>query len=130
MPSVFSRIISGELPGQIVWQDDKAVAFLDLHPINPGHLLIVPRVEVPHIWDLPVVLYHHLWDVAHRLSGVLKKVTGAPRIAVAVEGFTVQHAHIHLVPSFKVNDLNPMRAKSAMPAELEAMKAKILAAMK
>mgnify|MGYP003507990978 CR=1 FL=1 len=73
MPSIFTRIIDGELPGHFVWKDDQAVAFMTIQPIRPGHLLVIPRAEVDH-WDtLPEATSAHLMPASPRLARALKE---------------------------------------------------------
>jgi len=129
MPTIFSKIIAGEIPGQIVYQDDKCAAFLDISPINPGHVLLVPKEEVDYLFDLPSDTYAYLWSVAPKLSAAIKTATGCTRVGVAVEGFAVPHAHIHLVPLNAGNELDPKRAKPADPADLASMRQKIVDAL-
>ena len=126
MASVFSRILSGELPGQIVWQDEDFAALLDINPINPGHVLLVPKLEIESIFEWPAPLYQRAWEIVRWLEPVLRRVTGAPKLGVAVEGFGVVHAHIHLVPVFAGNQLDPNRAKAASQSELSQMRLQIM----
>jgi histidine triad (HIT) family protein len=98
VPSVFSRIIDGELPGEFVWRDDDVVAFLSIGPVADGHTLVVPRVEVPHWLDVEPALWHHLTEVSQRIGRGIERAFDAPRVGVMVEGFEVPHVHLHLVP--------------------------------
>lgn len=98
MSSVFSRIIEGELPGEFVWRDERCVAFLSIGPVADGHTLVVPREEVAHWLDLDPELWHHLGDVARTLGRAVQHVSGAPRVGLMIEGFEVQHVHLHVVP--------------------------------
>jgi histidine triad (HIT) family protein len=126
MASVFSRIISGELSGYIIWQDADFAVLLDINPINPGHVLLVPKLEIESLFDLPEPLYQRAWEIVRWLEPVLRRVTGAPKLGVAVEGFGVAHAHVHLVPVFAGNQLDPNRAKSVGQAELSEMRSRIV----
>lgn len=103
--SIFTKIIKGEVPCHKVYEDDKVIAFLDIHPINPGHTLVVPKQQIDHLWDVPNELYHYLWDIAKKLQIRIKDTTKAPRIGVVVEGYGVPHAHIHLIPLLKPDDI-------------------------
>ena len=106
MPSVFSRIIAGELPARFVWQDDRCVAFLTIHPLRPGHTLVVPRLEVDHWLDLDPDLFGHLMDVAHQIGRALQHGFHPLRVGMIIAGLEVPHAHIHLVPFHTMGELN------------------------
>lgn len=127
---VFCRILRGELPAHTVRESADFLAFLDVRPINPGHLLLIPRVHVDQLFELPEPSYRALFDQARLLAGPLRAATGALRIGVAVEGFGVPHVHVHLVPLNGGAELNPERARSAAPGELEAMRTRLIAALK
>ncbi|GAA3997453.1 hypothetical protein GCM10022408_05210 [Hymenobacter fastidiosus] len=106
MPSIFSRIVSGELPAYKVAEDDHHLAFLDITPLVEGHTLVIPKREVDYIFDLPPAELAALHQFAQRVAkGVLAAVP-CKRIGVAVIGLEVPHAHIHLIPMNKVSDLN------------------------
>ena len=97
MTTIFSRIIDGELPGRFVWKDDRAVAFLSISPMGPGHTLVVPREPVDHWIDLPEDLHAHLWSLAKVIGSAMGEAWPDHRIGVLVIGEEVPHAHIHLV---------------------------------
>ncbi len=98
MPSVFSRIIAGEVPARMVWTDERCVAFLDAHPLRPGHTLLVPRSEVDHWIDLDADLLAHLTGVAHTLGRALQHGFHPLKVGMLLAGLEVPHVHIHLVP--------------------------------
>ena len=125
MPSIFTRILNKEIPGYIVDQDDDHFAILDINPINPGHILVIPNRETDDLFDLEPVAYSKIFVYARRVATALKKAVGAKRIGMAVEGFSVAHCHVHLVPVNNVNELDPKRAKRATVEELQAMWGKI-----
>jgi histidine triad (HIT) family protein len=106
MPSVFSRIISGEFPGRFVWRDDRAVAFLSIEPMRPGHVLVVPREEVDHWIDLEPDLAAHLFLVAQQV-GLAQQLEWNPRrVGVLIVGDEVPHVHIHIVPINAASELS------------------------
>ncbi|SHI15060.1 HIT family protein [Ferrimonas marina] len=110
MSTVFTQIINRELPGRIVYEDDDAFCILPRgHFVNPGHMLVIPKAEVDYIFDLDDETYHQLWALSKKLAGPLKALTGANRIGIAVEGFSVPHVHIHLCPLYDEADLSPHR---------------------
>jgi len=104
-PSIFTRIIKGEISAYKIYEDDRVLAFLDQHPQNPGHTLVVPKIQVDHIWDLSDDDYMYIWQVVKKIGSHIREVVGSPRVGVVVEGFGVPHAHIHLVPIYHGNDL-------------------------
>lgn len=98
MPSIFSRIIAGELPGRFVWRDDRAVAFLSIAPMMPGHTLVVPRDEIDHWIDLEPSLAAHLFTVAQAIGRAQQAEWKPQRIGMLIVGEEVPHAHLHVVP--------------------------------
>jgi diadenosine tetraphosphate (Ap4A) HIT family hydrolase len=98
VPSIFSRIIAGELPATFVWKDDRAVAFLSIAPMMPGHTLVVPREEVDHWIDLEPELASHLFVVAQTIGRAQDLEWKPRRIGMLIVGEEVPHAHLHVVP--------------------------------
>ena len=117
MPSVFSRIIDGDLPGQFVWRDEHAVAFLSIGPVAAGHTLVVPRAEVAHWVDADPQLWQHLNAIAQRIGLAIERAFDAPRIGVMVEGFEVPHLHLHLVPLDGPRAMEARNIRDDVPAE-------------
>ncbi|MEM8708290.1 MAG: HIT family protein [Actinomycetota bacterium] len=106
MPSIFTRIIDGEIPGRVVWQDDVCVAFLDVRPLAHGHVLVVPRTEVDQWTDLDADTVTHLMGVAHRIGQAQKDLLSPARVGLMVAGFEVPHVHVHVVPINGMGDLD------------------------
>jgi histidine triad (HIT) family protein len=106
MPSVFSRIIAGELPARFVWKDESCVVFLSNRPLRPGHALVVPRAEVDHWIDLEAGLLAHLAATAQAIGKAQMAGFKPPRIGMMVAGLEVPHCHIHVVPIRGVHDLD------------------------
>lgn len=98
MPTIFSRIISGEFPGRFVWRDDRVVAFLSIEPMRPGHVLVVPRDEVDHWIDLEPELAAHLFTVSQQIGRAQNAEWSPRRVGVLIVGDEVPHVHIHVVP--------------------------------
>lgn len=96
MPSVFTRIIRGELPGRFVYRDERCVAFLSIEPVTPGHTLVVPINEVDHWIDLDPALVEHLMIVAQRIGRAIDETFHPRRVALAIVGLDVPHVHIHV----------------------------------
>ena len=126
MASIFTQIVRGELPCYRIWEDPDFLAFLDINPVNPGHTLVIPKIEVEYIFDLPDPLYVVIWQHVRRLAGALQLAAQCKKVGIAVEGFGVPHVHVHLIPVNALGELNPERAVAAEPAELEAVQKQIL----
>jgi histidine triad (HIT) family protein len=105
MPSIFSRIISGEFPGRFVWRDDQVVAFLSIEPMRPGHVLVVPRAEVDHWIDLEPEVASHLFAVAQQVGRAQQLEWNPRRVGVMIVGDEVPHVHIHVVPINAASEL-------------------------
>ena len=98
MASIFSRIAAGEIPSYKVAEDARHFAFLDINPMAPGHVLVIPRREVDYLFDLEPEEYGALMEFARKVALKVKKAMPCQRVGVAVLGMEVPHAHIHLVP--------------------------------
>ena len=99
MTTVFSRIVAGELPARFVWSDDRAVAFLSVNPLGPGHTLVVPRAEIDQWVDAAPELLGHLTAVAHAVGDAVRRVWAPPRVGLLVAGFEVPHLHVPVFPA-------------------------------
>lgn len=125
MASIFSKIAAGEIPSYKVAADDKHYAFLDINPVAPGHVLVIPRKETDYIFDIDDKEYQEYTLFAKRVAQALKEAMPCKRIGVAVMGLEVPHAHIHLIPINSEGDMN-FKSKVTLPAEeMEAIAAKI-----
>jgi len=130
MASVFSKIISGEIPSYKVAEDGDHLAFLDINPLVAGHTLVVPKKEVDYIFSMDRDAYTALHLFAFKVATGLKAAVPCKRIGTAVIGLEVPHVHIHLVPMNTVSDLNFAREKLVLPAaELEEFAFRIRAAL-
>ena len=129
MDSVFTKIVNGQLPAFKLWENRSFIAILDIHPINPGHTLLIPKQQIDNIFDLPDKLYTSLWQTAKWISPLIHQAMNCKRIGIAVEGFSVPHVHIHLVPINLGNELNPERAVLASSEELAVVQNKICQAI-
>ncbi len=106
MPSIFSKIVSGEIPSFKVAENEQFLAFLDIFPLQKGHVLVIPKKETDYIFDISQLEYLGLWGFAQKVAIGLKRAIPCKRIGVAVLGMEVPHAHIHLVPLQHEGDLN------------------------
>lgn len=111
MASLFTKIINREIPGHIVAEDDRYIAFLDINPLVMGHTLVVPKKEVDYIFDLDDDTLAGLQLFSKKVARAIKKSFPCNRIGVAVIGLEVPHTHVHLVPMNSMDDLNFSRKK-------------------
>ena len=129
MPSIFSKIIAGEIPCYKIAENEHCFAFLDVNPLAEGHALVVPKREVDYIFDIDDALYGELMHFSKRVATALRKSVLCKRIGVAVIGLEVPHAHVHLIPMNKVSDMNFAMPKLSLPKEtMEELAVKISAA--
>lgn len=121
MATIFTRIIRGEIPSVKILEDENYFAFMDIRPINPGHVLVVPKLEIDQLFDAPPELLAGIMPFAQRVAKAIKTAVPCRRIGVLVAGFEVPHAHIHLVPIEGEGELTFSRARPAKPEELQAL---------
>lgn len=96
--SIFTKIIRGEIPCDKIYEDNRTIAFLDIHPKQPGHVLVVPKKQIEFIWDLPQEDYAHLMDVAQKVGRHIRSTLQPAYVGLMVEGLGVPHAHVHVFP--------------------------------
>ena len=125
MPSLFTRIIKGEIPCNKILEDENYLAFLDIRPINPGHTLVVTKKEIDYIFDVDDELLAGLMVFAKKVARAIQKEIPCQRIGVMVAGIEVPHTHVHLVPIQNVLDLNFARAKQASQEDLAKLAERI-----
>jgi histidine triad (HIT) family protein len=117
MASVFSKIISGEIPCHKIAENDLFLAFLDISPLREGHTLVIPKKEVDYIFNLDTKTLNEIMIFSQSVAEKIKKVIVCNRIGVAVIGLEVPHAHVHLVPIDSADDLNFTRPKLQISQE-------------
>jgi histidine triad (HIT) family protein len=128
MASIFSRIISGEIPCYKIAEDDNYFAFLDIFPLAKGHTLVVPKKEVDYIFDLDDETLGGLMVFSKKIARAIDKAIKCTRVGVAVVGLEVPHAHVHLIPLNSIHDIDFSRPKLKLEMEeLEAIAASIRA---
>ena len=126
MPSIFSRIVAGEIPCHKIAEDDRFLAFLDIQPLAEGHTLVIPKLEVDRFFDLPDDLLRDITVFARDVALQLERAIPCERVGVAVIGLEVPHAHVHLIPLNGVADINFERPKlDVSQADLAATADKI-----
>ena len=117
MPGLFSKIIDGEIPARMLWEDEDCVSFLDVRPLAPGHALVVPRMEIDLWTDLAPSTAAHLTTVAHAVGRAQMAVFSPTRIGLMIAGFEVPHTHVHVVPIESMAQLDFANANPAADAE-------------
>ncbi|HVO24209.1 MAG TPA: HIT family protein [Candidatus Margulisiibacteriota bacterium] len=131
MATLFTRIIEGEIPGRFVWRDDRCVAFLSIHPLRPGHTLVVSRAEVDHWLDLQPDLAAHLMTVAQSIGKALQRAFKPAKVGLMIAGLEVPHVHLHVVPIDGVHDLDFSRQDvNAKAEDLDRAAASVRAALR
>ncbi len=129
MPTVFSRIVAGELPCHRIAEDERFLAFLDVMPLAEGHVLVIPKAEVDQFFDLDPEVLAGLTVFAAGVARAIRQAIPCRRVGAAVIGLEVPHAHLHLVPLQTVGDINFERPKLKPTAdELAEVAARIVAA--
>lgn len=117
MATVFSKIIARDIPAHIVYENEYAIAFMDIRPLQEGHTLVVPKTEVDKLFDLPELHYLELWRFAQHVANALEKTVKCNRVGVSVYGLEVPHAHIHLIPIQQEGDMDFSKPKTDISQE-------------
>jgi histidine triad (HIT) family protein len=123
--TLFTKIINQEIPSYKIYEDELVYAFLDIHPIQPGHTLVVPKIETDYVLDLPEPYYSHMFKVSKTISKALQKATDCARVGTMIEGFDVPHVHYHLVPLYQAGDFSSNRLELS-PQQMQKMQTRIL----
>jgi histidine triad (HIT) family protein len=127
MPTIFTKIIRGEIPSYRIAEDDMFYAFLDIFPLREGHTLVVPKLETDRLFDLPEGHLSAMLNFAKPIALAIEQAFPCQRAGLSVIGLEVPHAHLHIVPIDSADDLNFTRPKlSCTPAEFEAARQRIL----
>jgi histidine triad (HIT) family protein len=127
MPTIFTKIVNGEIPAYKIAEDDNYLAFLDVNPNAKGHTLCIPKQEINKIFDIDEELYTGLMQFARRVAIGLEKAVPCKRIGMAVVGLEVPHAHVHLIPLQDMDDMRFERKVKLTPEEFEVLAAAIRA---
>jgi histidine triad (HIT) family protein len=125
--TIFSKIIAGQIPSYKIAENDRFFAFLDIFPLVKGHTLVIPKIEVDNLFDVPDDYLSEMLVFAKPIAKAIEKAFPCNRCGLAVVGLEVPHAHIHLVPLNGVNDINFTRSKLKLsPEQLKEAQDKIL----
>lgn len=126
--TIFSKIIAGEIPSYKIAEDEQFFAFLDIHPLVEGHVLVIPKIEVDKFFDVPDEYLSRMLVFAKPIAKAMEKAFPCDRVGLSVVGLEVPHAHLHLVPINGMDDLNFTRGKLTVTQEqLKRAQEKILA---
>ncbi|MGB6036179.1 MAG: HIT family protein [Cryomorphaceae bacterium] len=117
MASIFTKIISGEIPSHKVHENEKFIAFLDINPLKAGHTLVVPKKEIDYIFDMPDDLLSEILVFSKEVARKIESVVECERIGVSVIGLEVPHAHVHLIPMNSVSDMNFAKPKLELDSD-------------
>ena len=128
--TLFSKIIAGEIPSYKIAENEKCFAFLDIFPLVKGHTLVIPKIEVDNLFDLPPDYLAELMQFAQPIAKAIERSFDCNRCGISVVGLEVPHAHIHLIPINSVDDLNFTRGKLKLSAgQLKEIQEKIVSNM-
>jgi histidine triad (HIT) family protein len=132
MPTVFTRIIDGEIPGTFVWRDDRCVVFMSINPLARGHALVVPIEELDHWVDGDPGLLAHLFEVTRVVGRAQQAAFSPDRIGVIIAGYEVPHTHVHVIPTTNMSQLSFANAAASvdrddLEAAAEAIRAELRA---
>lgn len=119
MTTIFSKIISGEIPSYKIYEDDVVCAFLDINPIHKGHTLVVPKVEVADFLELDERMYDQVMHRVRYVAQLLRAKFNCARVCMLVEGYEIPHAHIHLIPTNSPDDFDKKNLYKATEEELQ-----------
>ncbi len=117
MPSIFSKIVAGEIPCHKVAETHDFLAFLDIFPLVKGHTLVIPKQEIDYLYDLPDELLSGLMLFSKRVAKAIQSAIPCNRVGVSVIGLEVPHAHVHLIPIHAINDMNFANPKLELTQE-------------
>tara|TARA_B110001452_G_scaffold60370_1_gene47057 strand:- start:249 stop:644 length:396 start_codon:yes stop_codon:yes gene_type:complete len=115
--SIFTKIIKGVIPCYKIAEDDKFIAFLDVNPLQEGHTLVVPKIQIDYIYDLPEDVLSELFIFSKIVAKKIENSIKCERIGIAVVGLEVPHAHVHLIPINKISDINFQRPRKIFTNE-------------
>ena len=128
--TIFTKIRKGEIPGEVIYRDDKCFAFLTIEPHNPGHVLLVPIEEIADWQDLDPEVFAHMMKKAQIIAKVIKSLYNPPKVGLAAVGFEVPHVHVHIFSLFNISDINHDKAKKTDTDSLKLEADKIRAGLK
>lgn len=130
MASIFTKIINGELPSYRVHEDDLTISILALDQVNLGHVIVIPKQEVNHWFEVPPDVFIRVGLNAQKIAVAIKKATSCPRVGTITAGFEVPHYHLHLIPAWSIPDLDFKRAQRRSDEEMKKIRDLIIENLK
>lgn len=127
--SVFTKMLKGEVPRELIYEDDVCFVIPTIGPHNPGHIMVISKKQIEEWQDLDKPTYLHCMEVTQRFGKLLKNLYACPKVLVEIVGFEVPHVHIHLIPAYKMIDMDHTSAKVAQPEDLKKEADKIRTAL-
>jgi histidine triad (HIT) family protein len=121
----FEEIVSGNTPCHKVWEDDHHLAFLNPRPVQPGHVIVIPKRVSSYMFDLSAQEYHALWEAARLVAHQMRERLGCERVCIAVVGWEVRHTHIHLVPTDRSGEFPSLPGREASAEDLGKMASRL-----
>jgi histidine triad (HIT) family protein len=125
MASIFTKIINNELPAYRIHEDELTISILALDQVSPGHVIVIPKQEVNHWFDVPAEVFTRVGLNAQKIAKAIQKFSGCPRVGTIVAGFEVPHYHLHLIPAWSIPDIDFKRAKRLSDQEMKTIAEKI-----
>ena len=125
MPTIFTKIVNGEIPCYKIAEDENYLAFLDVNPNAKGHTLCIPKLEIDKIFDMDEALYSGLMQFSKKIAIALEKTVPCKRIGMSVIGLEVPHAHVHLIPLNAMDEMRFQNKVTLTKQEFEALAKKI-----
>ena len=126
MSTLFSRIIAWEIPSYTIYEDEYVYAFLDIHPVQSGHTLLVPKVEISYFPELEEPYYSALFLAAKKIAIAIQKATNCTRVCTAFVWYEVPHVHYHLIPTNSIEEFQTTTTKTLSPEEFTTMQHNII----
>ena len=131
MPTVFTRILNGEIPGTFVWRDERCAAFMSINPMAHGHVLVIPIAEVDHWVDLDPADAAHVFAVAQHIATAHRTAFAPERVGLIIAGYEVPHTHVHVIPTNDMGQLSFANAAASVDrSSLESAAAAIRQALR
>ena len=119
MSSIFTKIINNELPAYRILEDELTISILALDQVSPGHVIVIPKQEINHWFDVPSEVYTRVGLNAQKIAKAIQKFSGCPRVGTIVAGFEVPHYHLHLIPAWNISDIDFKRAQRLQDHEMK-----------
>ena len=122
---IFCKIVAGEIPSVKIYEDEKSLVIVSREPIQTGHVLVIPKTHSNTVFDIEDPLYSELFQLVKKTASIIQKAMSSVRVGLVVEGFSIPHTHIHLVPLNDAKDLDPKNAHEISPEEMKEVGEKI-----